>query len=76
MTELAGIVTCQMPHHKVGSCGTVLKNSEIKIVDPNGKALGPNQTGELWAKSANMMTGYYRNPEATKSTIDKEGNKV
>ncbi|EFN83246.1 Luciferin 4-monooxygenase [Harpegnathos saltator] len=74
MTELGGMATCQMPHHKLGSCGSVVPNMQIKIVDPeSGKTLGSNEMGELWAKSENIMTGYYRNPEATKSTIDKEG---
>ncbi|XP_029664069.1 4-coumarate--CoA ligase 1-like isoform X2 [Formica exsecta] len=74
MTELGGIATMQLPNHKNGSCGTVIQNVQIKIVDPeNGKVLGPNQSGEVWIKTATMMNGYYRNPEATKNTIDKEG---
>ncbi|XP_032691423.1 4-coumarate--CoA ligase 1-like [Odontomachus brunneus] len=74
MTEMGGIVTCQMPYHKCGSCGTPTRNVQIKIIDPTtGKAVGPNETGELWAKSPNMMNGYYKNPEATNSTVDKEG---
>ncbi|XP_018393717.1 PREDICTED: uncharacterized protein LOC108772644 [Cyphomyrmex costatus] len=74
MTEVGGLATCQLPNHKNGSCGIVVKNVQIKIVDPeSGKVLDPNQSGEIWLKSAVMMTGYYRNPEATKSTIDEEG---
>lgn len=74
MTELGGLLTCQLPHHKAGSCGTPTQNTQIKIVDPeSGRTLAPNQLGELWAKTRNMMSGYYRNPEATKDTIDEEG---
>ncbi|XP_018338190.1 PREDICTED: uncharacterized protein LOC108746126 [Trachymyrmex septentrionalis] len=74
MTEVGGLVTCQLPNHKDGSCGVVAKNVQIKIVTPeSGKVLDPNQSGEIWIKSATMMNGYYRNPEATKSTIDEEG---
>ncbi|XP_018369931.1 PREDICTED: 4-coumarate--CoA ligase-like 7 [Trachymyrmex cornetzi] len=74
MTEVGGLATCQLPNHKNGSCGIVAKNVQIKIVDPeSGKVLDPNQSGEIWIKSATMMNGYYRNPEATKSTIDEEG---
>ncbi|KAM0726992.1 4-coumarate-CoA ligase 1 [Formica fusca] len=77
MTELGGLATMQLPNHKNGSCGTVIQNVQIKIVDPeNGKVLGPNQSGEVWIKTATMMNGYYRNPEATKNTIDKEGKKM
>ena len=77
MTEVGGMITLQLPHHKNGSCGIIFKNGQIKVVDPkSGKVLGPNESGEIWIKSANMMNGYYRNPEATKSIIDEEGKLI
>jgi len=76
MTECGGAVTVQQSHHKNGSCGTIIANGEMKIMDPdNGKTLGPNQTGEVCIKVATMMNGYYRNPEATKHVFDEEGKK-
>lgn len=77
MTELGGAVVIQNSAHKDGSCGIVSANTEIKIVDPeNGTVLGPNQTGEIWIKSDTIMNGYYKNPEATKEVIDKEGERI
>lgn len=74
MTELGGILTAQQPHHKAGSVGTVVRNCQIKIIDlESGKALGPNKTGELLAKSLMATKGYYNNPKATKETIDEDG---
>ncbi|XP_017893188.1 4-coumarate--CoA ligase 1-like [Ceratina calcarata] len=74
MTELCGLVLIQLPDTVSGSCGVISTNCQAKIVDPGtGNVLGPNQPGELCVKSWSMMTGYYRNPEATKATIDKEG---
>ncbi|KAK2589254.1 hypothetical protein KPH14_007815 [Odynerus spinipes] len=74
MTELACVVTSQKPHHKPGSVGTPIKNVQIKIVElETGNALGPNKKGELWVKSKTMTKGYYKNPQATKETIDAEG---
>ncbi|XP_043261591.1 4-coumarate--CoA ligase 1-like isoform X1 [Colletes gigas] len=74
MTELGGLVSAQMVNSTSGSCGVVKSNCEIKIIDPDtGKILGPNETGELCAKTPLMMTGYYRNPEATKNIIDQDG---
>ncbi|XP_012059695.1 PREDICTED: 4-coumarate--CoA ligase 1-like [Atta cephalotes] len=74
MTETGGPITLPQSQHKNGSNGVVAKNTQIKIVDPeNGKIFESNQPGEIWVKSATIMTGYYKNPEATKSTIDEEG---
>lgn len=67
----------QCSNHKNGSCGTVLQNVQLKVVDSeNGKVLGPNNLGELWIKTPTLMNGYYRNPEVTESTVDKEGKKL
>ncbi|XP_011160940.2 4-coumarate--CoA ligase 1 [Solenopsis invicta] len=74
MTELGGITTMQLPNSKNGSCGVPVKNVQMKIVDTeSGKILGPNQPGEVCTKIPSIMTGYYKNPEATKNTVDKEG---
>jgi len=55
---------------KQGSCGVVMPNTLVKIVDPtNGKVLGPNQTGELCIKGPQVMLGYLDNPQATAETI-------
>jgi len=77
MTECSGLITMQYSCHKNGSCGTIIENGEIKIVDPDSKKiLGPNQLGEIYLKVAGIMNGYYRNPEATKNAFDKEGKKT
>ena len=74
MTELGGLCTAQLPSTISGSCGVVSANCEVKIVDiGTGEALGPNEHGELCAKTLSIMTGYLKNPEATKNTIDKDG---
>lgn len=74
MTELGGVVTLQLPDSTSGSCGVVSANCEIKIIEPKvGRALGPNQNGELCAKSSAMSKGYYKNPEATKDLFDEDG---
>lgn len=73
MTEICGLVTLQTEkREKIDSVGFIVSNSELKIVDlDNGKALGPNEPGEVYIKSPNLMTCYYKNPRATKETIDQ-----
>lgn len=43
---------------KSGACGTVVRNAEMKIVDPEtGAALGRNQRGEICIRGAQIMKG-------------------
>lgn len=59
---------------KSGSCGTVVRNAELKIVDPEtGLSLPWNQPGEICIRGKQIMKGYLNDPEATERTIDKEG---
>ncbi|VFQ66817.1 unnamed protein product [Cuscuta campestris] len=59
---------------KSGSVGTVVRNAELKIVDPEtGSSLPRNQPGEICIRGHQIMKGYLNDEEATKITIDKEG---
>lgn len=55
------------------SSGYPFYNSQIKIVDESGSALGPNEEGEICYKSFVPFSGYYGDPEATKLAFDSEG---
>ncbi|KAL5682362.1 hypothetical protein ACJX0J_008747, partial [Zea mays] len=59
---------------KSGACGTVVRNAELKIIDPEtGLSLHRNQPGEICIRGKQLMKGYLNNPEATAKTIDSEG---
>jgi len=46
-----------------------LKFAEVKIVDEQGKELGPGEAGELIVRSPVMMQGYFKDEEKTRETI-------
>ena len=43
---------------KAGSVGKPVLHTEIRILDEQGKVLGPNQVGELCIRGGNVISGY------------------
>ncbi|MGB9736345.1 MAG: class I adenylate-forming enzyme family protein [bacterium] len=68
----ASIINPLKGKRKIGSIGKPLNGQEIKILDDNNKELPQGQIGEICIKGDVVMVGYYKNPEATASTI-KDG---
>jgi len=71
MTECAPLITFT-PYDegaKLYSCGKPLPDiMEVKILDPNEEGIG-----EVVTRGENTMTGYYKNPQATKESFTKDG---
>lgn len=68
-TECAPILSyADWKEFKLGSCGKAVPRMELKI-DSNDPE---NVVGEILAKGANVMLGYYKNEEATAQTL-KDG---
>lgn len=55
---------------KLGSSGYVSPNTQLKIIDENGKPLGPNEIGEICYRTPTMFSRYYGD---TPQTIDSDG---
>jgi 1-acyl-sn-glycerol-3-phosphate acyltransferase len=51
----------------VPSCGRVLPEHEIRVVDDAGQELPDRYIGHLQFRGPSATTGYYRNPDATRS---------
>ena len=70
MTECGPIITySDWKEHRQGSCGKAALNMEVKVDSPDPR----NIPGEIITKGPNMMLGYYKNEDATNSTIDENG---
>ena len=69
-TECAPII-CYADYREFvpGSCGKAAIHNEVRIDSPDPE----NIAGEILVKGLNVMLGYYRNEEATRETIDKDG---
>jgi acyl carrier protein len=57
---------------KVVSCGTVLPDHDLRVVDAAGLELPDRNEGQLQFRGPSATSGYYRNPQATKSLFDGE----
>ena len=69
-TECAPIIAYNDWKDQVpGSCGKIVPNMELRIDSPDPE----NVVGEILVRGANVMLGYYKNPEATAQTIDAAG---
>lgn len=59
---------------RVGTVGRPLPGVECKIVHPEtGEDLPDDTDGEFVVRGYNVMKGYYKMPEATKTAIDADG---
>ena len=53
----------------VGSAGRAVDNVDVRIDSPNPAKV----VGEIQVKGANVMLGYYKNPEATAAVFTEDG---
>jgi len=70
LTETSPLLAGFQPNKgKLQSTGPSLDGIELKIHNP-GKYTGE---GEIWAKGANVMMGYYKEPSLTKEVLTDDG---
>ena len=70
MTECGPIIcSSRWETLKLASCGKATTRMEVKIDSPDPQ----NVAGEIICRGANLMLGYYKNPEATSQIIDVNG---
>lgn len=66
ITECAPVIAGNRNHYyRDGSCGRPLPGAEFKTDAPDGRS-----EGELYVRGPMVMSGYYRNEEATREAFD------
>src|SRR5580698_8478717 len=62
---LTGLQDQEHTEDKLTSCGRSCPGVDIQVTDTSGKQIEPGQAGELVVRGANVMRGYWNNPEET-----------
>lgn len=54
---------------RLASCGKPVPGVDVRVVKEDGSDAGPGEVGEIIARGANIMAGYWRRPEETEAAI-------
>jgi acyl-CoA synthetase (AMP-forming)/AMP-acid ligase II len=77
LTESTGIATmCRHtddPETVARTSGRPIPGLEVRLVDGDGKEVGPGEPGEVVVRGYTVMAGYYGDPAATAEAIDADG---
>jgi len=70
MTECGPLISyASWDKTKLRSAGKIVDSMEVKI----DLQTPVDEAGEIMVKGENVMLGYYKNPEATEATLEKDG---
>lgn len=70
LTETGPVLAVRKQKHPVyGTVGPILPDVEYRVVDREGVVLPRGKKGVLYVKSAQVMDGYYKRPEATEAVL-------
>jgi fatty-acyl-CoA synthase len=76
-TEAGPIITANRLYDplekRMTTVGRPLPGLEAHIMDKKNKPVAQGEVGEIVARGVNIMKGYFKNPDATDTTIDKDG---
>ncbi|KAL2355125.1 4-coumarate-CoA ligase 2 [Cryomyces antarcticus] len=77
MTESCSCITAHPPalydYKYAHAVGTVVANTEVKILKEDGTEAGVNEPGEILARGPQIVMGYLGNEAATRETFEADG---
>lgn len=73
LTEVSGAVVLSAvedpPSVVSRTLGTPLRGVEVRVVDSDGRVVGPDTDGELQVRGASVVNGYWEMPEETREVF-------
>ncbi|MGQ0560011.1 MAG: fatty acyl-AMP ligase [Sphingosinicella sp.] len=57
----------------VVNCGKPVNDMEVAIRGEDGRKLVEREIGKVWCRGVSVMTGYFRDEEATRACLDDKG---
>ncbi len=73
LTETAPVIGLRPIKKQVPGTVAPLPETEIKIIDENGKNVPPGKKGVIHARGQQVMLGYYKRPDLTAAILSKDG---
>jgi long-chain acyl-CoA synthetase len=74
LTETSPVIAVRrLGRNVVGTIGTPLDETEVRVVAEDGARVAPGATGTLRVRGPQVMRGYWENETATAAAIDPEG---
>ena len=60
-------------YRAVVNCGKPALGMEIEIRDESDNALAEREVGKVWCRGSSVMTGYFRDEDATRACLTEDG---
>ena len=74
MTECAPTIAGRaLQCNTFSTLGLPVRGTTLVVVDKEGDQLGSGEIGEIWVKGAQVMQGYYHNPEENAKSFSEDG---
>ncbi|MFH1146269.1 MAG: AMP-binding protein [Pseudomonadota bacterium] len=70
LTETSPVLTLRRPEANIkGTVGTPIMETEIRICDERGEEVPAGESGIVWARGPQVMSGYLKDQEATDKVL-------
>lgn len=74
LTETSPVISCNSGKGlQVGTIGLPVTETQVRVIDDQGRVLGTDEAGELCVRGPQVMAGYWNNVQATQEVLDEEG---